>query len=150
MSHATTDAEGGQALPLALVTLAIGVILVTTFVFAVGVYVRLSGEQATALLDYYAADAGIERARAALAANPAAFPSDTTISDSTVNGRRVTVGVRVAGGRISSEAGGALTIRAYVVTSRAGNTSITARLESRERDGRNVSPPRIIAWNPGR
>jgi hypothetical protein len=54
------DAEAGQALPLALVALAVGAVLVTPFLTDVSVNLLASRHAEEAIADYYSADAGIE------------------------------------------------------------------------------------------
>jgi hypothetical protein len=53
-------AESGQALPLALVALAVGAVLVTPFLTDVSVNLLASRQTDEAIADYYSADAGIE------------------------------------------------------------------------------------------
>ena len=52
--------EHGQALPLALVALAVGAVLVTPFLTNVSVNLLASRKTDEAIVDYYSADAGIE------------------------------------------------------------------------------------------
>ena len=53
-------AQSGQALPLALVALAVGTVLVTPFLTNVSVNLLASRQTDEAIADYYSADAGIE------------------------------------------------------------------------------------------
>ncbi len=53
-------AERGQALPLALVALAVGAVLVTPFLTNVSINVLASRQTDQTIADYYSADAGIE------------------------------------------------------------------------------------------
>jgi len=55
-----TGVEAGQALPLALVALAVGTLLVTPFLTNVSVNILASRQTNEAIADYYSADAGIE------------------------------------------------------------------------------------------
>ena len=52
--------EEGQALPLALIALAVGTVLVTSFLTNVGVNVIASRQADEAIADRYSADAGME------------------------------------------------------------------------------------------
>ena len=52
--------EGGQALPLALIALAVGAVLVTPFLTIVSVNVLASRQTDEAIADRYSADAGME------------------------------------------------------------------------------------------
>ncbi len=56
----TLLAESGQALPLALIALAIGAVLVTPFLTDVSVNLLASRKTDEAIADYYSVDAGIE------------------------------------------------------------------------------------------
>ncbi|MEX0801383.1 MAG: hypothetical protein WD379_09215 [Dehalococcoidia bacterium] len=69
--------ESGQALPLALVALAIGALLVAPFLTHAGVSVIAARHDDQAIADGYATDAGIEWALWRLAANPALTSSAT-------------------------------------------------------------------------
>jgi len=146
--------DSGQALPLALVSLAIGVVLVSVFIAAVGTYLRLIGEDASALLRYYAADAGIERAIAPLVTNPNAYTNDTTFSDLTISDYTPVIHIRPLGSHVVSEPGPGgpvtTTVTSYLVTSTADALSVTARVEARQRSGASTATLRIRAWRVGR
>lgn len=55
-----TNGSSGQALPLALVALAVGAVLVAPFLTNVSVNLLASRKTDEAILDYYSADAGVE------------------------------------------------------------------------------------------
>lgn len=148
--HPQSPLDGGQALPLALIALAAGFLLVTVFALALGVYVKLSGASATGLLDYYAADAGIKRAIIPLAADPAAYPSNTSLT-LTLNNRQVTVSIAPVASQIITGTGGTMktTVTTYLVTSAAPQITIEARTEARKTDGQPTGGVRITAWKAG-
>lgn len=139
-------------MPLALVALAVGVVLASLLVTLAAAYLRLSGSQTGALLDYYAADAGVERAIAPLLNDPAVYAGATTLGVN-VNGRPVSVAVAPLSSQtiVEPAAGGAITttLSTYLATSTANNLVIRARLEARQIQGQVTSTVRITAWNLG-
>jgi hypothetical protein len=141
---------GGQALPLALVALAVGVIVLTLLILTIGVYTKLSSSSAGDLLDYYAADAGIERALAPLSADPNAYPASASLS-LTLNGRTVSVAIAPLGTQIIADPTGGLTktITSYMVTSQASRLAIRARSEATRVHGQSSATIRISAWRVG-
>jgi len=146
------NADAGQALPLALVALAVGITLITVLILAVGVYMQLSGRSASDLLDYYTCDAGIERAIVPLVSNPLAYPSNSTLTVS-LNNRSATVGITPLGSQVISEpgSGGTITttVTSYLVASTTGNQTITSRVEARQAAGQATASLRITAWEVG-
>jgi hypothetical protein len=142
--------DGGQALPLALIALAAGFLLVTVFALALGVYVKISAASATDLLDYYAADAGVERALAPLVTDPAAYPSPTVLS-LTLNRRSVTVNITPGASEVIPPSGNAMTatVTTYVVTSAVTAVTIKASAEARHSEGQSGASVRITAWKVG-
>jgi hypothetical protein len=142
--------DGGQALPLALIAMAAGFLLVTVFALALGVYVKISAVSASDLLDYYAADAGIERAIAPLAADPAAYPAPATLTLD-VNNRPVSIAVAPLASQIIPAANDILTttVTTYLVTSTAPPLTIKARAEASKTEGQPSGSVRITAWKVG-
>lgn len=69
--------EEGQALPLALIALAVGVVLVTPFLTIVSVNVIASRQTEEAIADRYSADAGMEWGLWRLKNDPALTTSTT-------------------------------------------------------------------------
>ena len=142
--------DSGQALPLALIALALGVILVTILIMAVNIYMGLSSASASDLLDYYSADAGIERAIVPLVADPNAYPSATTLA-LTLNSRSVSVNVVPLGSQVIPDPVASLTttITSYLVTAQTGDLNIKARAEARLIIGQPTAAVRISAWKVG-
>jgi hypothetical protein len=142
--------EDGQALPLALVAMGVGVILVSVLLLAIGVYVRLNSASAGDLLDYYAADAGVERAILPLVANPTIYAGNTTLTLA-LNDRPVSVVIAPLGSQTIAPSGATLTttLSTYLVTSQAGDLAVTARIEARAASGAPTATVRIIAWRSG-
>jgi hypothetical protein len=142
--------ESGQALPLALIVLAVGVILVTVLILAVSVHVKLSSASASDLLDYYAADAGIERAVIPLTADPNAYPAGAAFSLA-LNNRTVSVAVAPLGSRVLPDPVGGMTttVTSHLVTAQAGNITVKARSETRKVNGQPVATVHLTAWKVG-
>jgi hypothetical protein len=145
--------DEGQALPIALLALAIGVILVTVFAAAVATYMQFNSSSATELLDYYTADAGIEQAIAPLAGNPSAYTSNSALTLS-LNNRSASVSVAPLGSQsfrdVTSGTDITTTVTSYLVTSASGSQTITSRVEARKTDRQAVAQVRITAWRAGR
>ena len=142
--------DGGQALPLALIALAAGFLLVTVFALALGVYLKVSAASASDMLDYYAADAGIERAIVPMVADPSAYPSSTTLTLS-VNNRAVSIGITPLASQTIPAANGVMTttVTTYLVTSAVPQLTIKARAEARKTEGQPSGSVRIAAWKVG-
>ena len=124
--------------------------MLSILALAAGVYMRLSSAAAGDLLDYYAADAGIERAIAPLAANAAAYPSASSLSLS-LNQRAVAVSVAPLARQVIPDPSGGMTatVASYVVTARSGELTITARAEARQVAGQAGASVRLVAWRAG-
>jgi len=135
---------------MALLVLALGVIIVGMLAMAAGVYTRMSSAAASDLLDYYAADAGIERAIAPLASGSTySGPSSLAV---TLNNRSVSVSISPLGGQTLPAPSGGMTatVASYLVTSQCGELVITARAEARQVSGQPSATVRIVAWRAGR
>ncbi len=144
--------DDGQALPLALLALAIAVLLATVFVLGLSAYQKLSASDAVYLHEYYAADGGIERALAPLATDPAAYAAPTTLTAS-LNNRTVVANISPAGVQTSVQTWltGTVTttVSAYLVTSVAGQMTLTARAEVLQVAGQPTATVRLTAWTVG-
>lgn len=87
--------ENGQALVVALIALAIGVLLVAAFLLYVSASQRVSDSTRQAVVDHYAADAGVEHAIWRLSSEPGF--TQTVASQSpftytiTINGETVVI-----------------------------------------------------------
>ena len=143
--------DGGQALPLALLVMGVGVILLSVLVLAVGVHMRLSSAEVSDMLAYYAADAGIERAIAPLAADPLAYPAASSLSLN-LNNRSVSITITPAGQQVIPDPGGGLTttISFYRATAQSGEIVITALAEARQVAAQPGATVRVTAWTIGR
>ena len=89
--------ESGQALVIALIALAVGILLVTAFVYYVSASQRASRGAQQAVVEHYAADAGVEHAIWRLTHEPG-FTQTVTASSPvtysiTINGQTVMITV---------------------------------------------------------
>lgn len=89
--------ESGQALVIALVALAVGVLLVAAFLYYVSASQRASQGAREAVVDHYAADAGVEHAIWRLTYEPGftqtVAASSPVVYSITINGRTVVITV---------------------------------------------------------
>ncbi len=131
--------QEGQALPLALIALAIGVVLVTPFLTIVSVNVIASRQTEEAIADRYSADAGMEWGLWRLKNDPALTTSTTYTetplqpTPAAINGDSFpTTEVRfVSGGGASST---------YALRSQRDGRIITARVTA------SASGVTVISW----
>lgn len=131
--------EGGQALPLALVALAVGAVLVTPFLTIVSVNVLASRQTDEAIADRYSADAGMEWGLWRLKNDPALTTSATYTemplqpTPATINGDSFpTTEIRFV-----SSAGASNT---YDLRSQRAGRSITARVTA------SASGVTVVSW----
>ncbi len=91
------ESESGQALVIALIALAVGILLVGAFLYSVGISQRTSLGVREAVVDHYAADAGVEHAIWRLTHEPGftqtVAANSPVVYTITINGRTVVITV---------------------------------------------------------
>jgi hypothetical protein len=131
--------EEGQALPLALIALALGVVLVTPFLTSVSVNLNASRHTEEAIANRYSADAGVEWGLWRLKNNPT-LTTSTTYTETPLQPTPVAVNgdsFPTTEIRFVSSAGAFVT---YDLRSQRGGRTVTARVTA------SPSGVSVVSW----
>ena len=131
--------EAGQALPLALIALAVGAVLVTPFLSNVSVNVIASRQTDEAISDHYSADAGMEWGLWRLKNDPA-LTSSTTYTETPLQPTPVAINgdsFPTTEVRFVSSAGGS---SSYDLRSQRDGRMVTARVTA------SASGVTVVSW----